>query len=97
MEQYIELAAACLGLPLSASEETVQEKLEDRWGVDIADFSEIADTLLTKTKPFPSPLIEGELVQAFVRPSNDGKALQAFIRRIIPPGQDWTDERAGQR
>ena len=97
MEDYRELAADCLGLTLSAPEETVEERLADQWGVDIASFAEIADVLLVRTRPFPSGLIEGELIQAYVRPSNDGKALQAFVRRIIPPGDDWTDSRVGKR
>ena len=59
MEEYTELAAACLGLPLSTQAETVEEKLSDQWRVDISSFAEIADALLVKTRPFPSELVEG--------------------------------------
>ena len=97
MEEYLELAAACLGLPLTTQEETVVDKLMDRWGIDIDSFAEIADALLVKTRPFPSELMEGELIQAFLRPDEERKALVAFIRRVIPPGEDWTNERAGRR
>ena len=97
MDEYLALAAACLGMPGAAQEDEVTERLEERWGVDIAGFSEIADALLVRTRPFPSELVEGELIQAYVRPSENRQALLSYVRRIIPPGEDWTDERAGRR
>ena len=84
-------------MPLSTPDEVVEEQLADQWDVSIGSFAEIADALLCRTRPFPSSLIEGELIQAFVRPTADGKVLEAFIRRIIPPGADYTDDRVGKR
>ena len=98
MDDYIELAAYALNMPLfdwdgadadydewSAG---VEDVLQDTWGIGSDVWQEIVDVLLPCTPMFPSALIPGEMIQAFMRPSDDGKASIGMVRRIIPPAKD---------
>ena len=84
MDDYTELAAAALGLPLSTPEEIVEAGLLDRFGLDLGVWSEVVDAMLPFTPQFPSQLVPGEMIQTFLRVSDDGRASQAMVKRIIP-------------
>ena len=88
MDEYKELAAAVMGLPLDTDEDEIESQLFDRFGVDLGSWTEIVDGLLPWTPCFPSLLVPGEMIQAIIRPTDDGKAAQAFVRWIIPPPKE---------
>ena len=95
---YEELAAYVLNMPLfdGAVEDAdyddwcagVEEVLQANWGIDLTTWQEIVDVLLPCTPMFPSALRPGEMIQAFMRPSDDGKASIGMVRRIIPPDKE---------
>ena len=64
MSDYWELAAHVVGMdPDDAYDKTdeIEERLDERWGIDLATFEHVADTLLRYTPSLTSPLSDQEM------------------------------------
>ena len=89
MNEYTDLAATMMDID-TTDEATVEERVEtallDRYDIDLTKFVDLVDDLLPFTMPFPSALVEGKRIQAFVEedPSSPG-VYNAFVRKTIPP------------
>ena len=86
IEDAQELAAYMVGKD-PEDYDGICERLEQKYLIEYECFEALVNDLVTLTVPFESSLVKGELIQAFVRRSDDGKALNALLRVIIPPVQ----------
>ena len=108
MSDYWELAAHVVGMdPDDAYDKTdeIEERLDERWGIDLATFEHVADTLLRYTPSLTSPLSDQEMHVFGVwesqhipdRPADDALWFRALARTPVGGGPvkvDRSEQRA---